>query len=109
MSEQEAQVRELVEEHLSRVNANDAGLSALLGGLYMIDYVIAVARKGTQQWGPVVLRLRQGIADTKAALKQTQSDATLERLRAFADRQLAFAEALEDELVSLEEDESTLA
>ena len=84
-------------------------LQALLGGLGTIDEVLEVARRGTSKWGPIVLELREAIADTKDALAQTKDDATLERLRAFAERQLAFASVLEDELVRLEEDESTLA
>ncbi len=109
MSEIRKQVQELVEEHLSRGRSRDVGLIGLISGLASIGEVLITIQRGTSQWGPIVLRLRQAIADTKAALKQTPQDGSLDALRAFADRQLAFAGVLEDELVQLEEGESTLA
>jgi hypothetical protein len=109
MSEIRNQAQELVDEHLSRGSANDAALIKLIAGLAAIGEVLAAVQAGTAHWGPIVLRLKKALADTKAALKRTQADAGLDALRTFAERQVAFAGAVEDELVQLEEQESTLA
>ena len=108
MSEERTQLKELVEEHLSRRSHKDAGLVGLITGLATIGEVLAATERGTAHWGALVLRLREAIASTKAALKQTRGDAGLIGLEAFADRELAFATVLEDEIVRLEEGESTL-
>jgi hypothetical protein len=108
MSETVTQLKELVEEHLARNVGKDAGLIALVGGLGAIARCLSTVQRGNGHWGPLVLELRQAAADTRAGLKAAGDDPGLERLRAFADRQLAFASALEDELVRIEEGESTL-
>lgn len=108
MSEVRIQVKELVEEQLGRRGQKDAALVDAIAGLAAIHHVLATARRGTAHWGALVLRLREAIVGTKAALKQTQGDEGLAGLHAFADRELAFAAVLEDELVRLEEGESTL-
>lgn len=108
MSETRNQVTELVEEHLSR-SGKDAPLIALVAGLAAIGELLTTIHRGNVKWGPIVLRLRQALGDTKAALALTQADASLDGLRAFAERQVAFAGVLEEELLMLEEGETTLA
>ena len=104
-----AQLRELVEDHLSRGAPQDMGIAALAVGLGAIGAALAEVQSGRANWSAVRERLRQGMKDTRAGLQIAHADRRLDALRGFAERQLTFAALLDDEIVRVTAGETTLA
>ncbi|MEO8161485.1 MAG: hypothetical protein ABI588_08700 [Arenimonas sp.] len=102
------QLRELVEDHLSRGYAKEFGLIGMITGLAVIGDALAEVQSGTGNWAAILERLRAGAKDVRAAVEHSRDDASLQRIRAFAERQLSFATLLEGEIVRLNAGQSTL-
>ncbi len=101
-SDRARQLKEMIEDHLGRNYDKDAGLIA-----FIIADALALVQNDSGNWAAVLERLRAGLRDTRAAIEHTRDDGSLARLRTFAERQVAFAALLEQEIISLQADETT--
>ena len=106
-----AELAELVEGHL-RVGADTASnaLLSIVTGLASIVTAYDDARQRKGNWAAMLAKLRRGDELVRAALPilRSHGDTGFASLVAFADRQVYFAGMMQDEIMRLQSDESTL-
>jgi hypothetical protein len=103
-SDSAAQLRDLVENHLSRGKHSDVILAGVCVGLASVGSALSRAQERTPNWAAVCEELRSGIRDLRAVMPELDSSHDVASLKAFAERQLLFAEFLEREIVLGESD-----
>ena len=107
----EAELAELVEDHLGRnANVTNVALASTIHGLaqIMTAYGDAQARRGN--WGAMLANLKNGIANIQPALPVLRGAGPgVAAIVSMAERELQFASVMQDSIVRLQADESTLA
>lgn len=105
-----ADLAEMVMDHLGRsAGPATAALAGVIAGLasIMIAYDDAQERRGN--WGGMLANLRRGVTNIEAALPLLRSHggAGVAAVIELAERELAFAAILHDEIVRLQAGQST--
>lgn len=107
--EARAQLREMIEDHFGRDLPRNVGLIGLIGGLATLSSAFAEVQGTGGNWAVIREALKRGIVDTQAAMKHAHDDKGLERIRDFAERQVAFAAILRDDIETMLSGDSTVA
>jgi len=103
------ELRDLVEEHLRRGAAQEPALATACSGLAQIGEALQHVQASSENWGAIVGALRTGVTSLRQALPALRGEPSLRPLLIFAERQLGFAELLQQEIARTQSDESTLA
>jgi hypothetical protein len=104
----DAELRDLIENHLGQSRPEQIALAGVCVGLGRIGAAFERAQDRPPNWGAALGELKRGIDDARAVLPMLKSQAGLAPLVGFAERQVAFAQLLRDEIVRLQAGESTL-
>jgi hypothetical protein len=105
-----AELQELVEDHLSRGKSDDISIAIVCYGLSRVGEALQRLQERSTNWGATLGLLRVGADAIRQGLPSLrQSGVPLDALLSLAERQLAFAELLQNEIVRLQAGETTLA
>lgn len=94
-----AELRDLVDNHLSRGGTSDVVLGTVCVALSTLGSAMARVQERDENWEIVLDELRRGMRDLRVALPMLDAERDGASLRAFAERQLRFAQILEAAIV----------
>jgi hypothetical protein len=102
-----ADLRDLVDDHLSRNKKPDLGVAAIAVGLAKILEALNDAQEQRGNWGGMIGKLKAGQADLEAGLS-LGAELDIEAVRDYARRQATFAALVVREIERLQAEETTL-
>jgi hypothetical protein len=104
------ELQELIESHLSRGKPDDVVIGIVCYGVSRVGEGIQHLQAQSVSWGAALGCVRSGAEAIRQGLPLLRTrQAELAGLIRFGERQLAFAELLEKEIVRLQADQSTPA
>jgi hypothetical protein len=103
----EAELAAFVDDFLARGGELHPFIGIVAQGLSQVGEALSQAQEKSGNWGGMLGNLRSGAGLIQGAAERLRGEAGLERFVAFADTYARFAEAMIDEILRLQADEST--